>query len=206
MKKTIELQRAVVALKGIRLRKFSAKELGFPGIKKDGDGDLTRFIARWRLAANFHSVGVSGFALRTVNGYAGILKLVLTVNAAEQFARARGKGKHPLKHLHDAVSAPLPIIPWSMSSRRLCEMLHLHLKPEMRDKIQNCLQEERIDVLAVAFGVRHLFVHGVLTAGANDADPASIGTLCRKLSDVILNFLENQFSKAVEEKCAQVPL
>jgi hypothetical protein len=198
------LQGAAVGVRAIRLDKFSARELGFPGLRNDGDGDFTRFIARWRLAANFSAVEINGFSPKIVDGYAGILKLVLTVHAAEQFVRSLGKRKAPMGHLKKALGDSLPVIGWTKSADRLCQMLRSHLDGEdLKMRIEECLRDKKIDVFAVAFGVRHLFSHGVLTASANNADPATVGRLCRKLAGIILNSLEEHFSKAVEERCGQ---
>lgn len=200
MKNTRKLKDAGVCLKQIRLGKIHAKDIGFPGLRNDGDGDLSRFIARWRLAANFTSVEINGFAAGALSGYAGIIKMVLAVNAAEQFARCQGIDVGHIVHLESTLKIEGHDIKWTQAMRRIFEMLETHLTGDsLRRRVSICLEKRSFDLWGFAFGVRHLFSHGILTAGANEADPGAVGSLCSKTANIILNSTELYFSSSVEK-------
>jgi hypothetical protein len=199
MSKARKIKNSDLCLREISLGSSHAKDIGFPGVRNDGDGDLTRFIARWRLAANFTSVEICGFNAKTVSGYTGIIKLVLAVNAAEQFARCLGIDQGSLVHLESTLSFSKNNIKWSKNLARILEMLDAHLTgSNLKRRISNCLEKKIFDLWGFSFGIRHVFAHGILTAGANDADPATVGSLCSDVADLMLDSLEEYFSSAVE--------
>jgi hypothetical protein len=198
MSKARKLKKAETWLRLVKSGTIHAKDIGLPGARNDGDGDLSRFIARWRLAANFVSVGIDGYKEDAIKGYTGIIKLVLAVNAGEQFSACLGIQSSHMVHLESVLDLNIHPIKWTATVRRVFEMLDRHLEfNNLKRRISIAIEREHFDLLPFAFGVRHLFSHGIFTAGANDADARSVGSLCIKVADNILDSLEIAFSSSV---------
>lgn len=179
---------------------FHAKDFGFPGVTNAGDGDLSRFSARWSLAVNFESIELCGYNKRTVKGYTEMIRLVLAVNAAEQLARCLGIQVGCIVHLESTLKSPETSLKWSRSLQRVLEILEIQLSGEnLKRRISLGLREKNFDIWAFAFGVRHLFSHGVLTAGANDVDPVAFGDMCKFTSNFILESSEQYFAAIVRK-------
>lgn len=177
----------------------TAKTVGF--LCKDGD--LSRFEARWRLAANLSGVVLDGYSAKTQRGYAGILKLVLAINAAEEYALAAGLVKGTQNKIQwDKLSARIGECKAkpkaSVAAKALFETLNKHLAgTALKSKISKMEADGLHDSLVIGQGVRHLFVHGILTAGANEASPESIGIWCEQMANAVLAALDQDFSRSI---------
>jgi len=51
----------------------------------------------------------------------------------------------------------------------------------------------------ISAAIRHIFVHGHLAANANGAKPKKIAEGCMLVSDFLLDFMDAEFTKSMEE-------
>ena len=142
---------------------------------------INRFAARYRFAASFRGLDVTGIAQRTVDGYAQGLRLTLAYSALEGAEKFAGKSTQILEvRAAAALRADEPLMVLVLEEEQLGRSLEKRLRGFHEDPSDQ-------DIRPVVERIRHLVAHGAFTphaAGLSDSvrrtrlfDLMSLGTL-----------------------------
>ena len=81
--------------------------------------------------------------------------------------------------------------------RLLFDFLHKRVNKDLKQHLTSIYAGEDENVAQISASIRHIFAHGILTAYANDIKPKVVNKLCMELSDFLLDFMDNEFTKKV---------
>ncbi len=174
----------------------SARDMGFHG----KDGDVSRFLARYRLAAAFRRGCFVGYSAATAAAYSSLLRLFLVWSAFEQFASVSGlKDGDKLKH--DEIDV---LFEWHRTdelgeatawrgSKLFMEFLAgLTTSSKLAGQLRKSPSPR-----AVCLALRHAFAHGPLTVNAGPRQPRKLAAAADILALWLLRIMRDEFSKKV---------
>ena len=171
---------------------------------------INRLNARMNVARSFRGIELEGFASKTVNGYDAFLQVVLTHSVLERFVRMYGKSSK-VSGWEELISPyhPQEVIRKYFeldNQSRLFDFLCQHLDKKrdgeagaIEQGLTACRTGESKNVAFISGAVRHIFAHGHLTANANGITPARAYKACTLISDFLLDFMDAEFTKSVNE-------
>ena len=146
-------------------------------------GDVVRWNTRVKLARNFRGLEVEGYTELTLQGYNALFRVFLTHSALELY--------RPIVNLdakNDLLAALGPYNPdgpvkkfFALDrSGRLFDFLQSKLdKQRSKDSLRACREGASADVTCLSASVRHIFVHGHLSAHSNEIRPKQIVPVAR---------------------------
>lgn len=177
----------------------TARDLGFPC----KDGDVSRFLARYRLADSFRGVTLDRYAAGTVAAYSSLLRLFLAWSAFEQFAVVIGlRTRATLEHDRiDALLArhpsPRATVALRSTGRTFLEYMTTFVdSPSLKARILGRNQDPP-SAGSVARGLRHTFAHGPLTVHGGGKRPKRLSALANALADWLLDVMRVEFEERV---------
>lgn len=178
-----------------------ARDFGFLG----SDGDVSRFMARFRLAASYRGLRLHGYSKLTRDTYSALLHLFLAWSAFEQYAAVVGLKK--ARNLnHEAIDTLFAR--HGFSGERLAGSQQLRqffayvaafvdnksLNAHISQYVASGEPEPRVLCLAL----RHAFAHGPLTANAGPRKPRHVTAAARLLAGWLLDVMRSDFSDRIE--------
>ena len=83
----------------------------------------------------------------------------------------------------------------------LCERVNHRLN----QRLTQLKSGDKNEIIAIAAAIRHIFAHGHLTAHPGGVDSKSMCILNLELAQVMLDFMDREFSKRVESTSIIVP-
>ena len=174
---------------------ISAKQMGFV----TSDGDVSRFLARYRLAAAFERASFRGYPAPTSRAYSSLLRLFLAWSAFEQLALAIGlKTGGDLHHgdideFFERHRPPLARMTSPEITLPLRQVLAKHLTSAKL--INNVTTSPSPRSMCLAF--RNAFVHGPLTVHAGSRKPKVLAQAADDWADWLLKVAADEFSTRV---------
>ena len=168
----------------------NAGSLGFHG----SDGDVSRFIARYRLAESFEEARFVGYGEDTGVAYSDMLGFFLTWGAFEAYCRVMGMTKPNASVLDHSAIQPVfkthelkgPLGP--KARERLVEFLAKHVSDRrLATELKEATGES--EVYAICRAMRHLFVHGTLTVHAGGTTPSTVSRASKGLREFLLEVM-----------------
>ena len=177
----------------------SARKMGFSA----KDGDVSRFLARFRAANCYRGSQFESVASPTANAYSALLGLFLAWSSFEQLARVSGladgeklnwKSIDQLfaEHSSSLVSGSWqPVRPYYAVLAKLAS-----------GKLKATLSEaatsgSEVTARQLVTALRNAFVHGQLTPNLGGASPHRTTSACRVLTQHLLVIQKRQFSSIV---------
>ncbi len=178
----------------------SIDPLRFKGTKFD----FYRFANRFRLATAFRSMELEGFSSETADGYASLTRVLFAWSAFEGYA--------------ELANDPIPPYPALFSNypkSRIHQLAHLCRKQDPENRLGEFLKEHSqsgyqlsflekfqkgndLAVLTHAACVRHIFVHGRLTAHPNKLAAENLTVICNALAQFLIDFIRSDFDGRVQ--------
>lgn len=174
----------------------SAADFGFAGSKTD----ISRFAARYRAARCFRKVEFKGLTQETADCYSALCHLLLTYSAFEYLLRA-------LKLRPNQASAffnpqERDEVLRKVRLRDPGDALFTFMKPflnkEHKEELKLYLSSKPCNPFFLASGIRHLFVHGELTANPKDVTNVAIRNASRYLVPVLVEVMDREFKKKID--------
>lgn len=68
------------------------------------------------------------------------------------------------------------------------------------------LQGQTCSCITLAKGVRHIFLHGLLSPGVQGSDPSVISEICDLLSECLFEIIDREFNAKAERLEAMFPI
>jgi hypothetical protein len=165
--------------------------------------EINRWAARYRAAASFESVTLADYqSPQTVKGYSALIRATLVWSAFERYLPIVGLDQESCADLlkdHDPAALSAAVLNDDKDGRLFKYVRQRVTNPKLGRHLDAYLKGDPFNVSYLLSGLRHIFGHGHLTPGSNDAEPLNTVSICNRLSDFHLNVMDADFSKRVEE-------
>ena len=183
--------RAMIKKKG-----DSIEMLGFIGDKFE----FYRFVNRYRLALRFDGVKLQGFGSETQKGYSALTRIFLAYSAFERYAELGGIF-HPFRKFFNHVprremSALAETIKRHDPERKLFDFLRrLLVEEKHRTSLDRFQAGDVWQVVYYASALRHMYVHGHLTAFAQGCSSEQVSMICNEIARRLLYWIKTDFDR-----------
>ena len=176
-----------------------AEDSLFPLGYKGSKFDFYRFANRYRMVVRFQGISLEGFKEETEAGYAALTRVFLCWSVFERYSELTGDPS-PYKQLLSLV----PKISFAELAdhierhdpeKLLFDFLHEQSLEQNRHFLDRYRNGDRRGVIFYAAAIRHIYVHGHLTAHPNRCDAANVQSICHRLSDFILTLIRDDFTR-----------
>jgi len=166
--------------------------------------DFYRFANRFRLAYSFRGMNLDGFSPETSDGYASLTRVLFAWSAFEGYAELANDpippypalfSYHPKHHIRDLARICREEDP----ENKLGVFLKEHSQSDYQVNFLERFQKGHdLAVLTHAACVRHIFVHGRLTAHPNGLPAQNLTTICNALAQFLIDFMRDDFDRRVQ--------
>ena len=185
----------------LRKLNYDPSSIGFGA--KVRTGDINRFASRVRLAKNFRGINLEGYSQETISGYNAFFLVFLTHSALERFNEINSFGSD-LDKLNPLIAAynPEKVIQEFVEKDEkdlFYNFIYKRVNDKLKVKLSDCRSYNSINVAHISASIRHIFAHGHLCAHSNGINPKNIYSICISISDFLLNFMDAEFTKKIEE-------
>jgi len=171
----------------------------FPLQYKGTKFDFYRFANRFRMAARFRGITLEDFGDETEEGYSALTRVFFAWSVFERYADLAGDPPP-----YRALLSLVPKIEFAKLAdhierhdpeHRLFEFLHGQSLEQNRWPLDRYRNGDRRGVVFYAAAIRHIYVHGHLTAHPNRCDAQNVVTICDALADFILGLIRDDFAR-----------
>lgn len=176
----------------------SISSLGYKGLKFD----FYRFANRYRVAIRFQSIVLEDFTDATADGYSALTRAFLVWSVFERYADLADDSP-PYGQL-------LSLVPKSRLAKladhieqqdvdhNLFNFLYEQSLEQNRHFLDRYRNGDRRGVVFYAAAIRHIYVHGHLTAHPNKCSAESLVEICNGLSDFLLECIQEDFARRLK--------
>jgi hypothetical protein len=163
---------------------------------------IVEFESRFRLAKSFEGLQLKDYTEHTTAGYNAFVLLFLTHSVLERYFKINNIKIGDLDLLLE------PYNPQQIASeftnwdkdRKLYVFIYARLKnKDLQKKFALVYDGKSNNVAYLSAAIRHIFVHGHLTANVNRINPKHLYRESVRLSDFLLAFMDAEFTKKVKE-------
>ncbi|WP_460194429.1 hypothetical protein [Thermosynechococcus sp. FA-CM-4201] len=166
---------------------------------------LAKWHARFRLAKSFQGLNLSNsYAQGTAQIYSSFTRVFFTYTAFEVYCSALGLNasrESQIDSLLDTreqqkiISRIRQIDP----RNKLIDYLLCYIRPGLRQQLEDFKNGQEVNVTCLAKSIRHIFAHGKIAAHSPGLSSDKINTICTLTSDFLLETMDNDFEKRVNE-------
>jgi hypothetical protein len=169
--------------------------------------EVNRFRARYRFAKSFRGLNLEGYAEDTKAGYEALTKVAFVWSAYEQMLRALKiqDGREIIKNY--PMKEVIKKIKKLDTEFKFFRFVRQKLKDEnhLKDKVTIFIDGGACTVLTLAASVRHIYLHGHLTANVQRLHPSIVSQICDLLADSILIIIDSEFKESIENLMIAYP-
>lgn len=186
----------------LRRHEYVPSRIGFSsGVDS---GTINRLHARINVAKSFRGIELEGINEKTVQEYSAFFQVFLTHSALEQSMKLYG-----IKNVSGLSEFLAPYSPEKVVAeffeldekyklyKFLCKHIDVRGK-KVEEGLTMCKRGESTNVAYVSAAVRHIFVHGHLSANADGINPRKVYKACISVSDFLLRFMDAEFTKKID--------
>tara|TARA_B100001057_G_scaffold282743_1_gene283152 strand:- start:1424 stop:2050 length:627 start_codon:yes stop_codon:yes gene_type:complete len=180
----------------------AANDTIFPLQYKGNKFDFYRFVNRYRMAKQFCGILLNTFKEPTQDGYSALTRVFLVWSVFERYADL-ADNPPPYSQLLSMVSRlKLNLLADQIerndSEHKLYEFLHEQSLEHNRSYLERYRDGDRRGVIFYAAALRHIYVHGHLTAHPNGCQADNVQTICNTLSEFLLELISEDFSRRLK--------
>ncbi|NNC90611.1 MAG: hypothetical protein HKN82_19310 [Akkermansiaceae bacterium] len=171
----------------------------FPLQYKGSKFDFYRFANRFRMAVRFRGISLAEFGEETEAGYSALTRVFFVWSVFERYSELAGDPP-PYRQLLSLVpriklAALADHIERHDPERRLFDFLYEQSLEQNRGFLDRYRDGDRRGVVFYAAAIRHIYVHGHLTAHPNKCAAGNVESICHHLADFILELIRDDFSR-----------
>jgi len=165
--------------------------------------EFYRFVNRYRVAMRFEGVKLKGFGTETQKGYSALTRIFMAYSAFERYAHLAGIS-HPFTKFFKAVphrelSALAETINRNDPDRKLFDFLReLLYEDKHREALDRFGRGEVWPVIYYASALRHMYVHGHITAFAQGCSSEQISMISNEISRRLLYWVQCDFARRLK--------
>lgn len=165
--------------------------------------EINRWVARYRAAASFERAELVQYQSQdTVEAYSALIRAILVWSAFERFLPIVGLTQSTSAELLDKYDAQELIreIQGIDEDARLFQYIQSKVTNRtLAEELDKYFQNAPFNASYLLSAIRHIFGHGHLTPGANEANAAATSAICNRLSEFHLEIMNAEFADHVEE-------
>lgn len=161
--------------------------------------DFYRFANRYRMAVRFRGLALDGFEPETEGGYSALTRVFLAWSVFERYADLADDPppygrllslvpRIELAKLADHIERHDP-------EHRLFSFLHEQSLDQNRHFLDRYRGGDRRGVVFYAAAIRHIYVHGHLTAHPNKCSAENLTSICDALVEFIFGLIRDDFGR-----------
>ncbi len=165
-------------------------------------GDIQRLSARVRAAKAFRGVNLEGVNSATIRGYDAFFQILLTHSTLEQYLCVTKQQFDEIEADHVLFGSEKTIKDFFTldPKDRLFDFVHKHLtNKKLKVQLPKCRDGSCHNVGVISASVRHIFIHGHLSANANDITPTRVHRGCMLVSDFLLQYIDGDFTHRLDK-------
>lgn len=177
----------------------AADDSALPLQYKGSKFDFYRFCNRYRMAAKFKGILLDGFGDETEKGYSALTHVFLTWSVFERYTELAGDRppyrqllalvpKMELAKLADHIERHDP-------EHRLYDFLHGQSLEQNQSYLERYRDGDRRGVVFYAASIRHIYVHGHLTASPNRCNSEDLTSICNALTHFLVELMRKDFQR-----------
>jgi len=180
----------------------TARQIGFPA----KDGDVSRFLARFRAARNFRAAEFAEFTKSTADGYSALIGLLLAWGSFEQLARISGAVKddkldyRKIDEMFARSSKSLSDRSWNAARPFYGFLATLTSSKALCRALTAAADGGDLSPRELVLALRHSFAHGALTPHFGGSNPRRTIRACRALTEHLLAIQVAEFERVVGEQ------
>lgn len=183
----------------------NATDFGFTGRL----GDVSRFMARYRLAISYQGVRLHGYSKDTSAAYSSLLHLFLAWSAFEQYGVITGLSKKGTLHHEDVdrifwdagIGSELTDLLDSKPVREFFAFVATTLdSKKLVESLAKYVAGGPVQPRVLLTALRHSFAHGPLTANAGPRAPRKVAAAATALATWVLNFMQCDFAGRIDAR------
>ena len=174
----------------------------FPLQYKGSKFDFYRFANRYRMAVRFRGISLEDFGDETEAGYSALTRVFFAWSVFERYSELAGDPppyrqllslvpRIKLAELADHIERHDP-------QRRLFDFLYEQSLEQNRGFLDRFRHGDRRGVVFYAAAIRHIYVHGHLTAHPNKCEAGNVQSICDALSEFILTLIRDDFTRRLK--------
>ncbi len=162
--------------------------------------DFYRFVNRYRMALRFKGVKLDGFGDMTEKGYSALTRIFLCYSVFERYTELIGVW-HPFKPFfrdvpRSELSNLTKLILRNDPGKKLFDFLRRNLKDDLHKKsLDRFGSGESWAVIYYASALRHIYVHGHLTAYPQGCPAEQVAMICNEVSRSLLHWIKCDFDR-----------
>ena len=183
----------------------SLKTFGFLGDKFE----FYRFANRYRMTTRFRAIELDGFGEATEAGYSALTRTFFAWSVFERYTDLCGihcpYGPFFTYIPKIEMSKLANVIDRADSEYRLFDHLRSQSLPQNQDQLDRFRSGDRRAVIFYAAAIRHIYVHGHLTASPNKCESDNVQTICHAISDFLLKGIREDFQRRLKIARASTP-
>jgi hypothetical protein len=166
-------------------------------------GDVLRLSNRLRVVKRFRGIKLEGVTPRTTKGYDALILVFLTHSALEQYLQLTGQKLGDIEPAHrkrQAAQLIAEIFDSDDRKGKLFDFLLPRLNKHLQGKLTDCRDKKCCNMGVVSGAIRHIFAHGHLTANPNRMRSEGVYRICRKVSDFLVAFMDDDFHRRMVDE------
>ncbi|HPD58092.1 MAG TPA: hypothetical protein PKW17_12680 [Smithellaceae bacterium] len=174
-----------------------APSMGFHG----SNGDVSRFVARFRVAKSFEGILLNDYTMDTVKGYSALFRVFLVWSAFERLMALIGKTSYTILPSLRAYAPAQNLQIMRKHDRQgiFLSFLIQHVNKKLKKELLAIQSGNSNNITFVAAAVRHIFAHGHLSAHADGSHPKDVDAICSILFKFHITVMDHEFSKMVKK-------
>lgn len=165
--------------------------------------EFYRLVNRYRMAVCFKGVKLDGFGPETEKGYSALTRIFLSYSVFERYTALAGIWQ-PYKPFFRHVPARelsglAKTIKRNDPERKLFDFLRQLLKEDLhKQSLERFQAGETWQTIYYASALRHMYVHGHLTASPQGLPAENIAMICNEISRSLLHWIKCDFQRRLE--------
>lgn len=172
---------------------------------KAKDGDLSRYVARFKIARAYRASHFEGVSVSTTDAYSALLGLMLAWGAFEQFAKVSGLVKPrgglnygEIDRLFENYSATLASRDWDAVRPAYGFLATLQANEKLEADLERASRGEPLLPRKLVTAIRNAFAHGQLTAHFGGIRATKTAKACKALTAHLLALQAAHFIDTVQ--------
>jgi len=168
--------------------------------------DVNRFGARYRLARAFKGLDLDGYSIETKIGYEALTKVTLHWSAFEQLKKSINMEdtRELVKNYNFSILANN--IRKLDADGSFFKFLKKHLSNNSQaQSLSDFIEGKNDNLLLLSKFIRHIFLHGPLSANVSGNSPLVVREICDLLSDLLVTIMNKEFKKCVDSLVLAYP-
>jgi hypothetical protein len=130
-----------------------------------------------------------------MRGYDALVRAFLTHSVLEQYLQVTGQKMAQIEAAHvlrqsDRVMARVFN---DDEDGKLFAFLHARVNSQLQHQLTRCRDQECLNMGIVSSAIRHIFVHGFLTANTNEVKPQRVIRTCNEVSTFLVEYMDDDF-------------